>query len=222
MQQSNQQPPQTQFKTVSNFTSLASFPVNFALYGQNRDEYILLFIREHKIVLFFSLLFSFLMFTLPFVLRVLLEIANRTFLSEMQINFNVFFESKYWFVFLIVWTMFSMRNFLNTFLHWFYNINILTTSRFVDIDLKGIFNVMVSETDLLTIEDIKDHQPGIIQSLFHMGDLEVLTASGGSKFNLKNVYHSHKVRDFINDVVIGERDKIRQKDNGTMNMFMAT
>ena len=57
------------------------------------------------------------------------------------------------------------------------------------------------------IEDAKESQAGIIQSLFNMGDLTILTASGGTVFNLDNVPKAHKIRDFIQDVAVKIKDK---------------
>jgi uncharacterized membrane protein YdbT with pleckstrin-like domain len=100
-----------------------------------------------------------------------------------------------------------LRGYFNIFFRWFYNINVLTTNRLMDIDFLGIFFVRAEETSIADIEDVKDTQSGIIQSIFNMGNLEIFTASGVTVFNLDNVPKSYKVRDFVMDVVVAERKK---------------
>lgn len=201
-------------KYVPDLTSLASYPANFHVYGQNKNEIILLFIREKKVMLVLGLILRLFIYLLALLLPLILNfILNITIGDIYEGYLDDFFGSKYWYLIIVLWTAFMLRYVLNSFLHWFYNINILTNQRFMDINLAGIFNVRVEETDLLTIEDVKDSQSGILQSIFNMGSLEVLTASSTTRFNLENVDKSHKVRDFIMDVVISQRNLFRGDDS---------
>lgn len=204
--QSNQQNSNTSPKerVVNSLTSLASFPCNIKVYGQNPDEKILLFIREHKITLLSSAIGYLLLLLIPFFLEWTLKLLNSYSLNGL-INMDKFFNTKYWYAILLVWLAYILRETFNAFFSWFYNINILTSNRFVDIDFINIFKIRVEETSIEDIEDVKDTQSGITQSIFDMGDVEVFTASGATVFNLNNVPKSHKIRDFIMDVVISKR-----------------
>lgn len=194
-----------QMKKVSGWTSLASFPSNICIDGQNPTEYILLFVREHKIILFFNVLLYIFIFFMPQFLRATISYLDTSVLNG-AINSAQFFESKWWVIILFCWVAYTLTGFFNIFFKWFYNINILTTERFLDIDLETIFTNRVESATLLDIEDVKDTQIGIIQSIFNMGDLTMLTASGGTIFNLHNVPKAHKIRDFIMDVTIKAKE----------------
>jgi uncharacterized membrane protein YdbT with pleckstrin-like domain len=198
--------PQPPFKKVSPLTSLASYPCNIRVHGQNNDEKILLFIREHRIILFFNLLFYSIILFVPFLIQLAVRLFDR-YLFDNTINTTDLFESKYWLVFSILWFAYVLKGYINVFLKWFYNINILTDNRLMDIDFLGIFKVRTEEASVVDIEDVKETQSGIVQSIFNMGDLEVLTASGVTAFNLDNVPKSHKIRDFMMDVVVAERKR---------------
>jgi hypothetical protein len=196
-------------KRVSPLASLASYPNNITVYGQNQDEKILLFVREHRIVLFFSVLAYSVGLLVPFLIQWTAVLMNRYFFNN-TFDTAAVFGSRVWLVVVLFWFSYMLKGYFNIFFRWFYNINILTDNRLVDIDLLGIFTVRVEETSILDIEDVKDTQSGLIQSIFDMGDLEIFTASGKTTFSLSNVPKSHKIRDFIMDVVVAKR---RQNGN---------
>lgn len=196
-------PPHPRMKKVNPFTSLASFPMNIRIHDQNGDEYMLLFIREHKIILFINvLIYSIVAFT-PFIARWLFIWTDENILNNFFGMENLFrLYNDGWRIFLIMWFSFILTGFFNIFFKWFYNINTLTNQRFLDIDFISIFEIRVESATVKDIEDIKDTQNGILQSIFNMGDLTMLTASGGTEFNLDNVPKAHRIRDFIMDVAI--------------------
>lgn len=197
------------FRVVSSLTSLASFPSNITVFGQNHDERILLFIRKDKAVLIFNLVVQGISFLVPFLVQYLLYFLNNKFLLPLNnsINLDAFFTSKYWTAIILLWVAYVLRGFYNIFFKWYYDLNIMTTNRFLDLDLIDLFHNRLEETSISKIEDVKDTQTGIIQSLFGMGDLEIFTASGQTVFSLQDVPRSNKIRDFIMDIVIEERKK---------------
>jgi hypothetical protein len=200
----------SKFKRVNSLTSLASFPENITVYGQNEGEHILLFVRKHKIVLLFNILIQTFVLLSPFLVQYALYFLNYWVLNN-SFDISGWFNSNFWLIFWLIWLSYVLKGYFNIFFQWYYDLNIMTTNRFVDVDLIGIFKNQIEETSLLNIEDVKDHQKGIIQSLFHMGYLEIFTASGQTIFNLKYVPHSTKIRDFIMDVVIEERKKYGER-----------
>lgn len=205
--QNNQSNPETlnpstpKMKRVSPMATLASFPSNICVDGQNPNEYILLFVREHKVILFINIfLYAIIMF-LPQILRALISSLDVNIFGSV-LQTQAFFNTNWWILINIAWFSYVLTGFFNIFFRWFYNINILTTERFMDIDFEGIFANRIESAAIKDIEDAKDTQTGLLQSIFNMGDITILTASGGTVFNLDNVPQAHKVRDFIMDVKI--------------------
>lgn len=188
-------------KRVSPLSSLASFPANICIDGQNPNEYVLLFVREHKIILVINIfLYAIIMF-LPQILRWLVGSLDQNIFGS-YLHTQTFFGSNWWIVINIAWFSYILTGYFNIFFRWFYNINLLTTERFMDIDFEGIFSNRIETASIKDVEDAKDTQVGLLQSLFNMGDITILTASGGTIFNLDNVPKAHKIRDFIMDVKI--------------------
>jgi hypothetical protein len=199
----SKQPVSSLVKEVSSMTSLASFPSNIYLAGLNANERILLFVRESKVILLITLFIYSIVLFLPFFTRVMLELVNDKLLNGY---FNlIFFDTRYWDVIIVGWLAFVLRGYFNIFFKWYYDINMLTTNRFLDMDFLNIFKIRMEETAIEDIEDVKDMQVGIIHSIFNLGHLEILTASGVTAFNLNNVKQASKVRDFVMDVVVENR-----------------
>ncbi len=196
-------------QNVSPFTSIATFPGCFHFTDQDPDEYILLLVRQGKIILIIDLLINLIVPLAPFL--ILLAIKG---LNTVGRNINVIIEtelltsSKWWLVFIVFMLSYGLISYFNIFFKWFYNINILTNKRFVDLDYQTIFNVGVETAALQDIQDVKNRQSGIFQTIFGLGDVEVLTASGKTTFSLPNVYQAHKIRDFIQDVILAVKEKI--------------
>ncbi len=186
-------------RRVNPFATIASFPSNVCVDGQNPNEYVLLFVREHKVILLINLiLYTFILF-LPQILKSLLTYLDINIFGSF-IGINNFFNTNWWTIINIGWLAYVLTGYFNIFFKWFYNINILTNERFVDIDFEGIFDNRIESAMVKDIEDAKDTQSGLLQTIFDMGDISILTASGGTVFSLSNVPKSYKVRDFIMDV----------------------
>ena len=202
------QPPKLK-QNVSPFTSVATFPGSVRFVDQDPDEYMLLFVRQAKIILIIDLLINLIVPLAPFL--ILLAIKGLNIVGQninIIIKTEVLTASKWWLVFIVFMLSYGLISYFNIFFKWFYNINIVTNKRFVDLDYQTIFNVGVETTALQDIQDVKNRQTGVFQTIFGLGDVEVLTASGKTTFSLPNVYQAHKIRDFIQDVILAVKEKI--------------
>lgn len=186
---------------VSGFESIVSFPKNIYLSDQNKEEFVLLFIRQHKIILFFNIFVNLLLLLFPFIIEFFLSLINQNLFNNF-FNLDVFFKSKWWNIAILSWIALILSYVFDSFYRWFYNINVLTNEKFIDIDLESIFSSRVEVASLFDIQDAKDSQKGIIQSIFNMGDLVLLTASGVTIFSLDNIPKAHIIRDFITDIIV--------------------
>lgn len=206
------------FNECTGLESLISFPKDLVLGDKNSDEIILLFVRQHKVILVFNFLLNIFVFVMPYVGLWFLDYIISNLLPPV-FNLDSLISSLYaskWFVIIsLVWFSYLMSNLFDAFYRWFYNINILTTERFIDVELESIFNSRVETAALTDVQDLKDSQNGVIQSIFNMGEVVLLTASGRTIFNLSNVPQAHKVRDFIMDVVV--KLKKMRGDRGLSN-----
>lgn len=197
---------------VSGLTTLASFPVDVYVHGQDPSEQVLLFMREHIVVLIFNfVIYSVFALPFPFYLRFFVNFINDIAFNN-ALNLDFLFQTSVWIGFILIWLMYSFKNYLNIFLRWFYNVNVLTNNKFVDLDMISLFNVRTEETTVDNIEEVKELQPSIFQSIFHMGNIEIYTAAEKTQFTLSNVPQSNNIRDFVTDVVSAKKQSLRSID----------
>lgn len=186
---------------MSPLTSFAVSPDGISFETQEKEEKVVLFLRQHLIVLlgpfllvivlalapvvFFPLLFTYL--TLPF---------------DVPINYIVV-GTAFWYVVTFGYALMS-------FLRWFFNIYIVTDKRIVDIDFIHLLYKEFSEARLDKIQDITYKSSGIFSVFFDYGDAYVQTA-GGDMPNIEfmSVPKPAKVVETISELL--EEDKKSSK-----------
>jgi len=89
---------------------------------------------------------------------------------------------------------------LRTLLLWDADILIVTTSRLVDVDQRGIFARSVSEAPLEAVQDVSWSRNGIIQTIFRMGNVKVQTAGATANIEAKDIPHAEAVHELINEL----------------------
>lgn len=197
-------PSNIQPKPARALASLSLMPSNIKYANQNADEKIVLFIRQHKIILFgYVVLFLFRLILPLFIYLLISWILNLQFVRSLGIDIHI--KDSYIMAALLIWYLFSFTRFFADFLYWFFNGYIVTSQRLLDLDFLGVLKHSVKELDLRSIEDAVDVHDGILQTVFDMGNVIISTASESTRFTLDNVPKSSNVRDFIMDLSIYNR-----------------
>lgn len=179
--------------------SLSLMPSNIRFANQNEGEQVVLFIRQHRVILagyFIKFIFN---LVLPFILLGLVSwIMSLDFLK----GFTFRVRDSYLLMAFVVWYLWSFTKFFADFLYWYYNAYIVTSQRLIDLDFLSVLHHSIKELDLKNIEDAVDTHSGVLQTIFDMGKVVIRTASESTTFSLDNVPNSSKVRDFIMDLSI--------------------
>jgi len=82
---------------------------------------------------------------------------------------------------------------------WYANACVVTSQRLVDLDRQGIFHKTVSDLELDSIIDISYSVSGIVQTIFHIGAIEV--KSGGAALLLENIKEPGKINQLLADLI---------------------
>ncbi len=134
--------------------------VKFA--SQEKDEEVLLLIRRHPITnLPWILTFVLMIFALP---------AARHFqwLAPLPSNFQM--------VVAFAWLALALAIFWGGFLSWFFNVNIVSSKRVVDIDFYNLIYREVTDAEVEKIQDVTHKMGGIFGIIFNFGDVMIQTA----------------------------------------------
>ncbi len=149
-------------------TPLTAFAVN--PYGvrfetQEPEEQVVLFLRQHLVI------------NVPWVaLTILLLLAPSVLFPLILKSFPAPIPFGYILVGTLSWYLVTVGFALFSFLHWFFNIYIVTNERVIDIDFQFLLFKQFSQAELERIQDISYTAGGIFATVFHFGNVYIQTA----------------------------------------------
>lgn len=154
------------------------------------NEILLIFLRRHFVTNFPWVLKAVAMALIPIIFE---------FLGAFGLYSTSFVEPTgkiivYGFYYFFILSGYVFVNYM----HWFYNISLVTDIRIIDIDFSEIVFENVSATKLSQVEDVTYNQVGILRSIFDYGDVHVQTAGTASNFEFHAVPHPENVIRIIN------------------------
>lgn len=178
---------------MNTFSSFCQNPKGITFQTQKETETIILFLRAHFITNISWILITFVLIILPLIILTFLSNFGLDFLSAPAANrFTIVFTLLYYLL------VFSFV-FIN-FLHWFYNVFIVSSERIVDIDYSDIVIHNIAVTTLSHVEDVNYTQSGFIPTFFHYGNLFVQTAGNERNFEALSVPKPREATHIIGDL----------------------
>lgn len=160
------------------FTSYAENPSGLTFETQQEAEKVVIFMRQHFVV------------NIPWVFAtLLLLIAPLTIIPFffMLVPLPIVLPASYKLVGLLFWYVGTMGYALLNFIHWYYNIYIVTTERVIDIDFIQLLYKKFSEARLDKIEDVTFTSSGFFAAVFNFGDVAIQTAGEAREFMFESI-----------------------------------
>lgn len=96
--------------------------------------------------------------------------------------------------------MFMLLFALIEFIDFYFDLDVVTDRRIVDIDQDRLFNRTVSELLLDDIQDVKANSKGILATLFDFGNISIQTAGSLPNFLFHDVKHPKEIAAMIIDL----------------------
>jgi hypothetical protein len=111
------------------------------------------------------------------------------FLSSFWIpaELNLPFDSLDYALFLIIWWLLLSGFALQRYLAWYFNVNMVTNQKIVDVDFLHLFYKQISETSLENVQDITHRTVGFLQNHFDYGDVIIQTAGEMQNFEFHGI-----------------------------------
>lgn len=153
-------------------------PIPLHFEGEEEDEEVLIVLRAHPLVQIGWILSTIFFLFLPFIGLLALFFFQPVGLPFSLITATVAF---------LVWALLILGVAFQQFLHWYFNLYILTDRRIVDIDFFGLFHRRISQTHLTNVQDITFSKAGILQNFLDFGDMELQTAGTLANFEFRNI-----------------------------------
>jgi len=174
-------------KNISYHKLFHSFCLNPSLHfdGQDNDEVPILILRAHPIT------------QLPWII-------NGFFLLFFIFGLNFFFSSYLGLHQIIFINFFGLSfvfsYFYSNFLHWFFNVGIITNKRILDIDFYGLIYKETTIAMLNKVEDITTKVGGFFPSFLNYGNLFIQTAGREANIEFINIPNPQQVAKIINQL----------------------
>lgn len=166
-------PPSLTPKT-SVMSSYVVQPSSVFFATQAPGEHIILFLRKHPIT------------QLPWIIGAVVLIGAPLLILPALFSINLFpldLPLAYSLVLIALWYLITFSYIFLNFILWYYNINIITNMRIVDIDFLYLLVQEVTATRIGQVEDVTYQRTGLFAALFDYGDVVVQTA--GEQVNIE-------------------------------------
>jgi len=178
-------------------TAYIANPKDIHFETQDKDEEVILFLRQHIIVLIPKIILG---FFLLFVPTVLFPILSVSFQDIIEI------PTGYMIIGVLFWYLATVGYLLTVFIHWYFNIFIVTNERIIDIDFLYLLYKKFAETRIEKVQDISLRTGGIMATMFNYGDVLIQTASELPNFVFEKVPKPSEVVDVISDLTERKRN----------------
>lgn len=183
------------------FKSFIAKPKNIKVDIQDKDENIILVLRQHLITQVKDLI---VLLAAILIIPGLLSFSG--FLSILPNEFMSAFN--------IFWIVLAFGLMIQSFLMWFFNVYIVTDERVIDVDFKSMIYRNISSAKIENIEDVTAKTTGPLAAIFDYGTILIQTAGEKTQFEFDHVPQPAKITKLINELILEEeREKIEGRTN---------
>lgn len=165
--------------TTNPLASFADNPSGVCFDTQEKGEKIILLVRQHLISQIGALLEIIGLLLLPAVIGPAVVLLG--------INIFDYFEPRQLFWVGAFWYLLCFGFAFYKFLHWYFNVYLLTNERIVDFDYKGILHIETAYANLNQIQDVSPKIIGFFGTFFHYGNVYLQTAGEKQEFEFHHV-----------------------------------
>lgn len=173
-------------------SAFALKPADIHFETQEPAEIVELFLRQHPIVNVPWIAVSVIMLIAP---TIVFPFAAAFLRSAITIPL------PYIIVGTAFWYLATFGIAFSNFLHWFFNIYIVTNERIVDIDFKYLLYKHFSMAELNKIQDLSYEEKGLLSTIFDYGNVLVETAGELPNVEFEFVPHPEKVVEEIRSLI---------------------
>lgn len=178
---------------VSPLAAFVFHPKNLRVETQEKDEKIVLFLRRHIIT------------NLSWLILVLVLVIIPIF------AFGLFsFETippAYRLMGVIFWYLLTFAFGLERFISWFFNVNIITDERIIDVNFPSILYKDISETKIDRVQDVTCKTGGFIRNFLNYGDVLIQTAGALPEICFEAVPYPSRVAEVLNELILEEEQE---------------
>ncbi len=179
------------------------FTLRHAFPGHNDNEPVFIFVRSHPLAFVPYLLICLIMDVVAGVL-IAGSMAIKSDLTPIMFNTSLA-ASGLFALFAIVFSLIA-------FIDFYFDIQIVTDRRIVDVNQNRLFDRELAELNLEDVEDVSIKISGTLPTLFNYGDVIIQTAGERMNFHFQHVPRPREIASIISD--LAEQVKRGDQPNG--------
>lgn len=179
--------------TNNPLSAFSYYPDNARFINEDPEEKIILLLRKHPITNIKWMLTGFAMLILPSFLTVM------DFFTSIPGGFQL--------VLLLTWYLITLAFVFEKFLSWFFNVNILTDERIIEVDFYNLVYREITDAKLDQVQDVTSEMSGALHTFFNYGNVYVQTASEVPKIKFDSVPQPDKATRILRELIVGEEQE---------------
>lgn len=159
---------------------------------QEKDEKVLLVLRRVWIIFFRHLLFVLFLFVLPLIIYFLVLNFAPEYLETVLFQILGLFFGLYW-LFILLFGLISW-------IHYYFDVWIVTNKKIISIDQISLFHRVTSEARHERVQDITCEVRGFFPSILHFGNVHVQTAAEQPRFSFWQIRRPYEVKKLLSEL----------------------
>lgn len=175
-------------------SSFSFYPDHVDFETREKEEKVVLLLRQHPIVNLKWILVAIIMIFLPSV------VSFFGVLSSLPSGFDL--------VVTLAWYLVTLAFILENFLDWYFNVYFVTNLRVIDVDFYNLIDKKVSDAEMDNIQDVSYTSFGVPRMLFNYGNVLIQTAAEINEFDFEAVPNPERVVKIIDDLMPKEKTKL--------------
>jgi len=183
------------------FPAFFDHPSKMRFAEQEADEVVELLLRQHWVVNIAWIFYSIIAGLTPFLIYSLRDLIGISFIGAAPLSLQL--------AVLAIWYLIILAYVIESFLHWYFNIYIVTNQHLVDVDLESLLSPKVTEAEVADIQSAAFDVKGLIRSFFNFGNVVIQTAAESQQITFANVPYPALVVDRVNDLRQAQREQHR-------------
>src|SRR4030043_1217443 len=168
------------------FSAFILYPHNINFETKEKEEKIILMLRQHPILNLKWIFISIILFLLP--------------AFSQKIGLFSSLPPGYYLVIVLTWYLVTVAYAIEGFFGWYFNVFFITTRRVIDVDFFNLIDKRVSDAEIEKIKDVSYSTSGPMGTTLNFGDVLVQTASEITELNFERVPNPERVAKILDDL----------------------
>ena len=169
------------------------YPDRVEFINKDPEEEVILLLRRH-----------------PVTNVVWLVVAGLMLIAPSFLPIFVFFESipqRFQLILIIIWYLITLTYILERFLRWYFNVNIITDERIIEVDFPYLVYREITDANIDQIQDVTVIMGSPIRTVFNFGNILIQTAGVIPKIDFEAVPQPDRVARILRELRIEEEQE---------------